>query len=138
MIPSSSAWWISSSLAGISFLDLLYTIDTSSAPILIAVLALSIATFPAPTTTTFLPLYTGVALPSFLASIRFDLVRYSFALYTPGRFSPGIPWKDGSPAPVPIKTALYSSKSSSSSIVLPTTTLHLITTPSSLSIFISF
>ena len=59
LIPSSFACSNSSSLAGASSSDLLYTTYTSD-PSLLAVLAASIATFPAPTTTTFLPSFIGV------------------------------------------------------------------------------
>ena len=52
--PSSSAATISSWMAGISFLVLLYTMVTS-APSLLAVLAASIATLPPPITITLFP-----------------------------------------------------------------------------------
>jgi len=37
--------------------------------------------------------------------MRFTRVRYSLAEYTPFRFSPGMFWKTGRPAPLPMKTA---------------------------------
>ncbi len=59
--PSSSAFRTSSSRAGISSLDLLYKMTTSSAPSLRAHRAASIAEFPPPTTTTLLPTLMGVS-----------------------------------------------------------------------------
>ena len=135
-IPSSSAWWISSSRAGISALLRRYTRRTS-APKRRAVRAASIATLPAPTTTTDLPSKTGVAESVLYAFIKLTRVRYSLAEYTPPRFSPFIRKNIGSPAPEPMKTASYSSRSSSTKIVLPTTTFVSILTPISTSFSIS-
>ena len=105
-IPSSSACSTSSFRAGSSSIERRYTIYTFSAPRRNAVLAASIATFPPPTTATFPPFIIGVSESSRYAFIRLLLVRNSFAEYTPLSDSPGIPIKDGRPAPEPINTAL--------------------------------
>ena len=52
------------------------------------------------------PRITGVSYSGNLyAFIKFTRVRYSFAEYTPCRFSPGIFRKEGSPAPVATNAA---------------------------------
>ena len=59
-MPSCSAWCTSSARAGISSRPRRYTTVTS-APRRLAVRAASMATLPPPTTTHFLPAYTGVS-----------------------------------------------------------------------------
>ena len=51
----------------------------------------SIATLPAPITATFFRIAIGVAYFVLKAFIRLTRVRYSFAEYTPFRFSLGLP-----------------------------------------------
>jgi len=82
-------------------------------------------------TATLLPTRTGVSLSgNVYAFMKLIRVRNSFAEYTPFRFSPGMFWNFGSPAPEPTNTALYpSSNRSSSDTERPTTTFFSILTP---------
>src|SRR4030042_4645277 len=89
-IPSSSAFSISSFLAGSSSRDRLYTMQTSSAPNLRAERAESIATLPPPMTETCLPTLMGVSYSGEAYDfIRLTLIRNSFEEYIPPKFSPG-------------------------------------------------
>ncbi len=92
-----------------------------SAPRRSAVRTESIAVLPPPTTTTLLPLTTGVSIPEREAPIRLTRVRYSLLLRIPTRFSPGIFIKRGKPAPLATKKpSKPSSRRSSIVAVLPT------------------
>ena len=90
-MPSCSAWCTSSARAGISSRPRRYTTVTS-APRRLAVRAASMATLPPPTTTHFLPAYTGVSYSgNRYAFIRFTRVSSSLATDTPLRPSPSMP-----------------------------------------------
>ena len=116
-IPSSLACLTSSSLAGISASERLYTIVTS-APSLFAVLQESIAVFPPPITSTFLPKFIGVSVFGSAASMRFTRVRYSLDDIMLMAFSPGMFMKLGSPAPLPTKNPLNPSSLSCSMVMV--------------------
>ncbi len=103
--PSSSACTSSSARAGASARDLRYT-QRTVAPNRRATRRQSIAVLPAPTTTTSVPIPTGVSMSGKRSPpIRLTRVRNSLALTTRPAFSPGMPRKLGAPAPVPRNTA---------------------------------
>ena len=97
------------------------------------------ATFPPPTTATFLLCMIGVLELLSKAFIRLLLVRYSLAENTPLEFSPGIPINLGRPAPEPMNTASKPSSWIRASMVtdFPTTTLVSIFTPRAFTFSIS-
>ena len=105
-MPSSSAWRSSSARARCLGAGCDGRRSAPGRPRRRATRRQSMAVLPAPTTTTTVPMPTGVSMSGKRSPpMRFTRVSSSLALYTCPASSPGMPRNDGAPAPTPRNTA---------------------------------